>query len=116
MTEHNDEVTLRQMLDHAREAHALVSGLDQQAFLADRIRYLAATRLISIVGEAATRISSERREQLPQIPWRQIIGFRNVLIHLYHRIEDAVLWQVLTSDLPALVNELDQLELPEVAE
>jgi len=116
MSDHDDDITLRQMLDHAREASDIVREISEENFLADRLRYLAVTRLVSIVGEAATRLSQEKRDQLFQIPWRQIIGFRNILIHSYHRIDDPTLWQVLKKDLPQLIDELDTLDLPEEAE
>jgi len=116
MSDYDDDITLRQILDHAREAYEFVQGMDEATFINDRLRYLAVTRLISIVGEAATRLSPEKREELPQIPWRQIIGFRNILIHLYHRVDDPTLWQVLMTDIPQLIEDLDRLNLPEEAE
>jgi len=116
MSDHDDDITLRQILDFSREARNFVLGIDESTFSNDRLRYLAVTRLVSMVGEAATRLSQEKRKQLSQIPWRQIIAMRNVLIHLYHRIDDPALWKILMSDLPQLIEELDKLDLPEEAE
>ena len=116
MPDHDDNITLRQILDHAQEAHEIIQGLDERSLMEDRVRYLAVTRLLSIVGEAATRLSQEKRSELPHIPWRQIIGLRNILIHLYDAVDEPTLWQILTSDVPQLVEELKKLNLPEEAE
>ncbi len=99
MSDHDDDITLRQILDHAREAHNFIQGMDEVTFVNDRLRYLAVTKLVSSVGEAATRLSQEKRELLPQIPWRQVVGMRNILMHMYHRIDDPTLWRVLTADI-----------------
>jgi len=94
----------------------MVQGQDAQTLATNRLMFLAVTRLLSIVGEAATRLFSERRKQLPQIPWRKIIGLRNVLIHLYDIVDNPTLWNILTADVPQLVSELEKLDLPEEAE
>lgn len=57
MSDHDDDITLRQILDHAREASDFIQGMDEATFVNDRLHYLAVTRLVSIVGEAATRLS-----------------------------------------------------------
>jgi len=113
MSLHDDDIALRHILDHAREALRSIQGYTEQSLAEDRIRHLAVTRLLTIMGEAATRLSSERREKLSHIPWRQIIGLRNILIHMYHDIDDESLWQILTKDLPKLIQELEKLSLPE---
>ncbi len=112
MSEHDDDISLRQILDHALEAVKLVQGHTEASLSEDRLRHLAVTRLLTIVGEAATRLSSERRGTLSHIPWRQIIGLRNILIHMYHDIDDSTLWQILTNDLPKLIYEIEKLDLP----
>ncbi|NOY29342.1 MAG: DUF86 domain-containing protein [Planctomycetes bacterium] len=112
MSVHDDDISLRHILDHTREAIRSIEGYTEQSLAEDRMRHLAVTRLLTIVGEAATRLSAERREELSYIPWRQIIGLRNILIHMYHDVDDAALWQILTKDLPKLVQELEKLGLP----
>ena len=116
MSKYDDNITLRQILDHAREAVAVVDGQDESVLDEDRLLYLAVTRLLSIVGEAATRLSQQRRKQVSQISWRQIIGLRNVLMHAYDVIDNPTLWNILTKDLPQLIKKLEQLDLPKEAE
>jgi uncharacterized protein with HEPN domain len=106
MTEHNIETSLRQMLDHAREAVEMAQGKTRDDFETNRMLNLALVRLIEIIGEAAGRIPRETQKLHPQIPWPQIIGMRNRLIHAYDQIDYDILWNIVADDLPLLVSEL----------
>ncbi len=75
-----DEVSLRQMLAHSREAMQLADGRSRSDLDSDRLFNLALTRLLEIVGEAAGRVSQATRDCHPQIAWSQIVGLRNRLI------------------------------------
>ena len=63
-------------------------------------------RLLEIVGEAAAKVSPEARTKFPAIPWSEIVGLRNRLIHGYDSVDFDVLWRIVESDLPALVRVL----------
>jgi uncharacterized protein with HEPN domain len=69
---------------------------------------LALTRLVAIVGEAANRVPATTREVKPEIPWSQIIGMRNRLVHGYDVIDLDLLWDTVTSDLPPLITALQE--------
>jgi uncharacterized protein with HEPN domain len=75
----------------------------------DRMLVLALVKEIEIVGEAASQISQEAREQLPGIPWADIVGMRHRLVHAYFDINLEILWQTVQGDLPSLVAELEQV-------
>ena len=112
MPRHDDAVSLQQMLDHAREASDLIklrvrADLDQ-----DRVLSLALVQLCQILGEAANRVSAQRRQQHPEIPWTQISALRNRLIHGYDTINLDILWQILTGDLPPLITALRNIVSP----
>jgi uncharacterized protein with HEPN domain len=66
-------------------------------------------RLLEIVGEAAMRLSPELRAEHPEIPWSQIVGLRNRLIHGYDTVNFDILWAILTGDLGPLVSALDTI-------
>jgi uncharacterized protein with HEPN domain len=108
MSRHRDEVSLRQMLDHAREAAGLVRGLTRDDLDRDRVRLLALLQLLQIVGEAARRVSPERQVNLPEIPWPQIIAFRNRLVHGYDAVDYEALWQIVSNDVPQLIAVLEK--------
>jgi uncharacterized protein with HEPN domain len=74
-----------------------------------RILQLALTRLVEIVGEAANRLSAETQLMHPKIPWPQIIGMRNRLIHGYDVIDLDLLWDTIASDLPPLIVALQKI-------
>ncbi len=112
MSDHDDNVTLRQMLDHSREAMSLMQDRNETALDDDRTLFLSVTRLLMIVREAATRLTRDRRQELSQISWRQIIGLRNILVHGYDILDNPTLWTILTRDIPQLVIELELLNLP----
>jgi len=108
MSKHEDRVGLRDMLSHAREAVELLENMSREALAQDRVMQLALTRLVEIVGEAANRVSAATREVKPEIPWSQIIGMRNRLVHGYDVIDLDLLWDTVTSDLPPLIKALQE--------
>ncbi|MHC4295202.1 MAG: HepT-like ribonuclease domain-containing protein [Planctomycetota bacterium] len=97
---------MRHMLDHAREATDLVQGRNRDDLDADRLLSLALVRLLEIIGEAAGRVSNQIRTKHPGIPWPQIISLRNRLIHGYDAVDKDILWEIVTRDLPPLIEIL----------
>lgn len=109
MSRHDDQISVRQMLDHAREAAHLVAGLGRPELQEDRTRLLALLQLLQITGEAARRVSAEFRAQHPEIPWAGFIGLRNRLIHGYDAVDYDALWKIVAGDLPPLIQSLQEL-------
>ena len=107
MSQHDDRVRLRHMLDYGQEALALTKGKQRADLESDHILALALTRLLEIVGEAANRVSQETQKQYPQIPWRQIVGLRHRLVHGYDAVDLDILWDIIEQDLPPLIIALD---------
>ncbi len=106
MSMHDDRVSLADMLTHASEAADLLADLDREGLARHRVMQLALTRLVEIVGEAANRVSAPARQEHPEIPWPQIIGMRNRLVHGCDVIDCDVLWDTITGDLPPLIAAL----------
>ena len=109
MSHRDDNITLREMLDHTIEAIDLVGGLQRSDLDTQRVTYLALLQLCQIVGEAATRLDPSTRDAHPDIPWSEIIAFRNRLIHGYDMIDRNILWAILTSDFPDLRQNLESI-------
>jgi len=107
MSQRDGRVRLRHMLDHSREAVALISGRTLADLYADRQLNLALVRLLEIVGEAASRTTEEERQLCPSIPWSQIVGLRNRLIHGYDSVDFDVLWGIVSEDMPKLIAALE---------
>ena len=100
MTQHDDELRLRHMLQYAREAVDFAAGKARDDLDRDRMLNLALVRLIEIIGEAANQVSRERQDCHPEIDWPQVIGMRHRLIHGYDNINFRILWDIITLDLP----------------
>ena len=109
MSRHDVRVTLKQMRDHAQEAIELVAARNRSDLDNDRMLELSLTRLLEIVGEAANRVPREQRTTYSAIPWPDIIGIRNRMIHGYDHVDLDVVWRTIHDDLPPLVRELDQI-------
>ena len=109
MTLHNDMIRLRHMLDHAKEAVDLIVGKNKTELQHNRVLELALIRLVEIVGEASAKVSSEIQAKYPSIPWPQVIGMRNRLIHSYDSVDLDVLWDTIEVDLPPLIAEIEKI-------
>jgi uncharacterized protein with HEPN domain len=111
----SDWVRLRHMLDASREAAAFAFGKDRENSSPIRVLMLAAVRCIEIIGEAASKIGPDVRSQYPRIPWVDIVGMRNRLIHAYFDIDVDRVCDTLIDDLPRLIRDLEQI-VPSAAE
>ena len=99
------------MSDAAREAAGFIASRTRLDLDADRQLTLALVKEIEIIGEAATRLSDEARAASPAIPWADVIGMRNRLVHVYFDIDLDRLWDTVQQDLPPLAEELERLLL-----
>jgi uncharacterized protein with HEPN domain len=113
MSRHEDMVRLHHMLDHAKEAVELMQDKGRPDLEGSRVLQLALVRLIEIVGEAAGRVSKKKQRELSNIPWAEIIGMRNRLIHGYDFLDLDILWQTVDEDLPILIAKLEKIVSPE---
>ena len=88
------------------------SGVDSAGFRANEDLQAAIERYIEVIGEAAGKLSQHTRELAPEVPWSQVIGARNVIVHGYAQIEPDRIWDIVRSHLPSLrvaVGRLQQL-------
>jgi uncharacterized protein with HEPN domain len=109
MSDHDPFVVMRHMMDAAREAISFAAGKTREDLDADRMLELTLVRLVEVVGEAASRVAGEERERYPTVPWKTIVATRNRLIHGYDQVDLDILWNIVSSDLPALVNLLGDI-------
>ena len=107
MTRRDPLHSYRDMLSYAQEAVALTEGKQRSDVDTDRLLNLALVRLLEVIGEAANRIPITEQQQHPEIPWPQIVGLRNRLIHGYDVVDFDILWQIITEDLPPLISKLE---------
>ena len=104
-----DMARLWDMLDAAKTVVEFTRGLSLEDFIKDRRTRNAVERNLEIVGEAARRVSPKTRDNYPDIPWRSMIGLRNVLAHEYGEIRYEVLWAIIQDKLNSLIRQLENL-------
>jgi uncharacterized protein with HEPN domain len=107
--EDRDAAHLWDMLAAAREAHGVVEDISLESFMADRLRLRALERTLELLGEAARLVSLPGRTSCPEIPWRALIGQRNLLAHEYGRINPALLYQAASDNVPSLILALERI-------
>jgi uncharacterized protein with HEPN domain len=105
----DDRIRLRHMLDAAREAVSFTEARSRADLDSDRMLVLSLVKSIEIVGEAASRVTAETQRQNPEIPWQDIVGMRNRLIHAYYDIDLDRVWDTVLDDLPPLITSLQRL-------
>ncbi len=103
-----DAVRLRHMLDAAKRAIDFMQGRAKSDLKSDEQLSLAVVRLLEILGEAAKNVSEDLRKDYPEIPWRQIAGTRDRLIHGYFDVDLDIVWQIISTDLPVLAAQLEK--------
>jgi uncharacterized protein with HEPN domain len=97
------------MLDATNEALEFVQGKRRSDLDTGRKLVLSLVKELEIIGEAAGKVSAEIRTQYGAIPWQDISGMRNRLIHAYFDIDLDVVWTTVTKDLPLLKTELETI-------
>ncbi len=104
-----DASAIRDMVDAMDEATMHVSGLPKDtAGVSPQPRDAALYRVL-VLGEAASRVSSETRLQHPEVPWAEIVGMRNILIHGYEKVDWDVVWQSIHTDFLELKPRLMEI-------
>jgi len=87
----------------------MVRGKTRADLDQDRQLNLALVRLLETIGEAAARVPKEEHSHYPAIPWAEIVSLRNRLIHGYDQVDFDILWQIVTHDLPKLIEALEKI-------
>ena len=108
-----DDAYLLDMLIAARRAQRFCAGVAWEEFERSDLHQYAVFKAIEVPGEAARLVSEAVRGAHPEIPWSQIAGMRNRMIHEYFRIDLPTVWQTVRDDIPPLIAQLEPLVPPE---
>ena len=109
MTKIDDLTRLRHMRDATAEILTFLKGQTKTDLDENRMLQLAVIKDLEIIGEAANNISVDTKTAYPDIPWRQMIGMRNRLVHAYFGVNVAVVWQTVQENLPTLLTDLEKV-------
>ncbi len=103
MNENKDNfVYVRHILDAIEKIESYLKGVSFDKFSSDSLIFDAVSRELEIIGEASNRIDKAFQRQYPDIPWRKVISFRNIIIHEYFNLKKNTVWQTCQNNLPEL--------------
>ena len=109
MREHSrDRGRLEDIVKYAQNVNVIISGISFEEFTKDIRIYYSVMKNIEVIGEAANMLTRHFREIHAELPWRQIVSMRNVLVHGYAQVSDADLWQTATNDIQPLCEQVQR--------
>lgn len=104
-----DSSHLTDILQAAKQIQNFLQGVDKEQFDGSSLIQSAVIRQVEIIGEAVKRLSQSFRSTHPDIPWRQIAGMRDLLIHAYDHVDTDEVWNAAQSDIPSLISRIEPL-------
>jgi uncharacterized protein with HEPN domain len=104
-----DRAYLLDILEAAKLIQGYIGDKKKEDFLEDRQCQDAVIRRLEIIGEAARRISENTKKAFPNLPWNEMIGMRNVMIHEYNGVDIILVWDTIQRDIPPLISSLEEI-------
>lgn len=101
--------SIKDIIDALEKCLSFVENMNFETFDSDEKTVFAVIRALEIIGEAVKQVPQETRQQYPAIPWREMAGMRDKLLHHYFGISHTVVWQTITEDVPLLIPQFHQL-------
>ena len=98
----HESLYLNDIVEAADHIAEFIAGADFQAFQESEMLRSAVVQKLGVIGEAAARVSGDLTSRHPEVPWPQIVAFRNILIHAYFGIDWDVVWRAATNRCPVL--------------
>lgn len=97
-----DQIRLRHILESIERIKHYSEGKSFADFVNDDMMYYAIVKNIEIIGEASNLLTEEFKINHPKTPWKIVTGMRNYIVHEYFQVDNTIIWDVVTHDLPEL--------------
>ena len=104
-----DKVRLLHVLDAIHETESYLKGISYEQFLENSEKRFATLKQVEIIGEACNALTDELKAAHPLVPWKPIIGFRNISIHEYFGVNLQLVWEIAKNDLPDLKEKISTI-------
>ena len=104
-----DNLYIQHILDAINTVEEFLRGVDHDEFVADKLIQSAVIRQIEVIGEATKSLSVGLREQEKEIPWQDITGMRDMLIHEYFGVNYELIWDVIQKDFLSLDETIQEI-------
>lgn len=109
MSPRRDSTSLLDIVETCQTLASLIDGLDEETFLGNLQSQWAVLYGITVLGEATKRLSRAFRARHPNVPWRQVAGMRDILVHDYDEVNLDEVWRVVTIEVPAFLAAVEPL-------
>jgi uncharacterized protein with HEPN domain len=105
----DESLYLADIIECCEKVLRFTEGMTYKDFIYDELHFDAVLRNLEIVGEAVKHISDETRQKYPQVKWRKIAGFRDVVAHNYFGVSDEIIWDVVENIIPELLEQVRKI-------
>lgn len=99
---------LTDILESMTKIDTYTEGVEFDSFSFNPMMIDAVIRNLEIIGEASRNVSEDIRNKFPEIPWKQMIGLRNILIHEYFGVDESIVWQIIKNNLPDTKQSIEE--------
>jgi uncharacterized protein with HEPN domain len=97
----------RDILEYAKFASEFASNISYEMFEGDRKTTFAIVRALEVIGESSNRVPDELKEKYSYLPWHEIRGLRNKIVHNYDDIDYTIVWNIVKNDIPLLISQIE---------
>lgn len=106
MRARGDKLRLAHILESAELISRWLDGVDKDWFFKNDLLQEAVIRRLEVIGEAAKNVSLQLKQQHPDVPWKEMSGMRDVLIHEYFGVDLEQVWETATTDVPKVAKQI----------
>lgn len=99
----DESLYLEDIHESCKKILRFTKGMTYKDFVHDDLHFDAVLRNLEIIGEAVKNISEETRQKYPNVKWRKIAGFRDIVAHEYFGVNDETVWDIIEKEIPALL-------------